>query len=107
MNHACITAPSAAPIGEPPDIVRIRLWDRRSASAVLSEFLTAEQVLARWASRADDETIGFEVTFVDGQVVHGSHAFYQAGKRTVQFSKHIRGLLDTGPWRDGQENKPC
>jgi len=96
MNHACTPAASAASIAEPPDIVRIRLWDRRSSSAVLGELFKAEQVLARWGSSARDEAVGFEVTFVDGQVVQGSHAFYEAGRRKVLFSKHIRALLDLG-----------
>lgn len=101
MLQACTPAASAASIGEPHEVVRIRLWDQRSASAVLSEMFVAEQVLARWGAQATGETIGFEVTFTGGRVVQGSHAFYKAGKRNVMFGKHVRALLGSEPVAPG------
>ena len=86
-----MTAPGAL------DIVRIRLWDRRNATAVMSELYTADQVLARWGSRPGSlgTPVGFEVTFLDGEVVEGSHVFFNKGKRRVLFATHVRRLLDS------------
>ncbi|TQK04726.1 hypothetical protein [Herbaspirillum sp. SJZ107] len=77
----------------PTEILRIRLWNRAHATALLAECEAADRVLARWADRAACEPVGFEVTFIDGNIVRGIHEFFHQGKRKCLFSTHVRRLL--------------
>jgi hypothetical protein len=79
-------------IDEPVDVVRIRLKTTTNVQAVLSEFRSADKVLATWAMQ-HASLIEFEITFDDGYVVHGCHAFYKKGRLKCSFSVHIRRLL--------------
>lgn len=81
---------------EQVDILRIRLWNAQHATAMLAEYHDADRVLARWADRPDGNPVGFEVTFLDGQIVRGCHEFFQRGKRTCLFSTYVRKLLMQG-----------
>lgn len=76
------------------EVMRIRLWNPSSATALLGEFYSADRVLARWGSLHDASPVGFEVTFHDGYVVRGSHAFFRKGKRRCLLATHVRRLLE-------------
>lgn len=75
------------------ELLRIRLWNRQRATAMLAEWDAADRVLARWAGRAECDPVGFEVIFTDGHIVRGIHEFFYQGKRTCLFSTHVRRLL--------------
>lgn len=79
------------------EILRIRLWNRQRATALLAECEAADRVLARWAGPAACEPVGFEVTFLDGHIVRGMHEFFHQGKRKCLFSTHVRRLLRRAP----------
>lgn len=79
------------------DVLRIRLWNPQNATALLSEFHSADRVLARWAGQPDCNPVGFEVTFIDGHVVQGCHEFFRKGKRKCLFGTHLRRLLQDLP----------
>lgn len=75
------------------DLLRIRLWDVRNCTAVLSDFYGAERVLAQWALDGRCNGVHFEVSFIDGCVVKGYHEFFNKGKRSCTFSAHLRRML--------------
>lgn len=75
------------------DVVRIRLSNPAHATALLSEFWSADRVLASWAAQPGCKQVNFEVTFFDGFVVRGSYAHFTNGKRSKPFSSHVRNLL--------------
>ena len=75
------------------DVLRIRLWNARNATAVLSDFYSTERVLAQWAQDSGCSVVRFEVRFVDGYVLRGSHAFYRMGKRKRTFSIHLHAMM--------------
>lgn len=75
------------------DIVRIRLWNRQDTIAILSELFMAERVLERWGGQADASPVRFEITFIKGQVIRGSHVFFHKGKRKTLLSTYVRKLL--------------
>jgi hypothetical protein len=79
-------------VDEPIDVARIRLQNRNDATVVLSDFRSAERVLACWANMRPNGQVVFEVTFVDGQVACGCYAF---GKRRGRCSlgAHVRRVL--------------
>lgn len=70
------------------DVVSIRLWNARNATAVLSDFHSTERVLLAWAQDGACGAVRFEVSFVDGYVLQGCHEFLHNGKRTCTFSTH-------------------
>jgi hypothetical protein len=87
-------ASSAERIDEHIDVLRIRLWNPTRATVLISEFQSADRVLARWGLHADRDHVGFEIVFADGTVVSGSHEFFRNGKRRCLFSTHVRRLMD-------------
>jgi hypothetical protein len=84
------------------EILRIRLWNREHATALLAECEAADRVLARWAGRAACEPVGFEVTFIDGHIVRGIHEFFHQGKRKCLFSTHVRSIRRRTPGPRGR-----
>lgn len=83
-----------APYGEEYiDVVQIRLWNGRSAMALVSEFHCAERVLADWAQVPGRIPVRFEVRFADDHVVKGAHEFFRNGKRRCLLTTHLRRLL--------------
>lgn len=78
---------------EPIDVLRIRLWNSTNATAVLSDFYSTERVLAQWAQAGGGSAVRFEVSFVDGFVLKGCHAFYSMGKRQRTFSTHLHRVM--------------
>ena len=79
------------------DVVRIRLSNPARATALLSEFWSADRVLALWAAQPGCKQVHFEVTFFDGFVVRGSYAHFKNGKRSKPFCSHVRNLLRPAP----------
>lgn len=79
---------------EQVEVMRIRLRNPASATALLGEFQSADRVLARWGSLMDGSPVDFEVTFHDGYVVRGSHAFFRKGKRRCLLATHVRRMLE-------------
>lgn len=75
------------------DVLRIRLWNSNNATAVLSDFYSTERVLAQWAQASGCGAVRFEVSFVDGYVLKGAHAFYSMGKRQRTFSTHLHHVM--------------
>lgn len=75
------------------DVVRIRLWNSANATAVLSDFNATERVITRWGQGSDSGAVRYEVTFVDGYVLSGSHEFFVKGKRKCTFCTHLRRLF--------------
>ena len=75
------------------DVEQIRLWNTRNAMALLRGFYCAERVLAKWGSAADPSRVSFEIGFVDGHVVRGSHEFFRNGRRRCRLATHVRHLL--------------
>jgi hypothetical protein len=93
-----MTTPAAAEkptvkLDELIDVVRIRLSNPARATALLSEFWSADRVLASWAAQPGCKQVNFEVTFFDGFVVRGSYAHFKNGRRCKPFSAHVRSLL--------------
>jgi hypothetical protein len=81
-----------AVVDEPIEVARIRLQDRINATVVLSDFRSADRVLACWANTRPRGQVAFEVTYADGQVACGCYAF---GKRRERCSLggHVRRVL--------------
>jgi hypothetical protein len=79
-------------VDEPIEVVRIRLQNRIDAMVVLSDFRSANRVLACWASARPRGQVAFEVTFADGQVACGCYAY---GKRRERrsFGAHVHQVL--------------
>jgi hypothetical protein len=75
------------------DVTRIRLWNPKNATVLISEFQSADRVLARWALQSDRGQVGFEIVFADGYTVSGTHEFFRDGKRRCLFSTHVRRLM--------------
>lgn len=75
------------------DVLRIRLWNARQATAVLSDFYSTERVLAKWALEGGCSMVRFEVSFVDAYVLQGCHEFFHKGKRKCTFSTHLRRMM--------------
>jgi hypothetical protein len=90
---ACMPSVFVSEIDEPVDVVRIRLWNPKNVTALLSEFHSVDRVLESWATQPDCSPVEFQVTFVDGYVVQGCHEFFQRGKRTCLFGTHLKRVL--------------
>jgi hypothetical protein len=77
------------------EVVRIRLSNRGRAIALLSEFHSADRVLASWAVIPGFGPVDFEITFLDGHVMRGCYecAGKGKGKAARTFSTHVRRLL--------------
>jgi hypothetical protein len=89
---------NAEPIdAEPIDVRRIRLMQPAGASAVVSEFRTADQVLDRWIGRgrgtAAHRAFTFEITFVDGYILSGCYEFWRGARRRPSLARWVRGLF--------------
>jgi hypothetical protein len=86
---------------EPVDVVRIRLSMPTNATALLSEYRSADKVLAQWACQCerdmDVDTVDYEITFFDGYVMRGCYSFFRRGKLKRSFSSHIRALMRQDP----------
>jgi hypothetical protein len=82
------------------DVLRIRLWNAQNSSAVLSDFYSAERVLASWAQGNACDAVRFEVSFVDGYILKGCHEFFSKGKRKCMLSAHLRRLMKCMPGGD-------
>ena len=82
---------------EPIDVRRIRLMQPAGASAVVSEFRTADQVLDRWIGRgrgtAARRQFTFEITFVDGYIFSGCYEFWRGARRRPSLARCVRGLF--------------
>lgn len=79
--------------GHGADVIRIRLWNGRSGCALVSEFYSADRVLAGWSERLGAGAVTFEVVFDDGLVVQGAHDFFRKGRRTCLFATHVQRIL--------------
>jgi hypothetical protein len=90
---ACMPSVFGREIDEPVDVVRIRLWNPKNVTALLSEFHSVDRVLESWARQPDCSPVEFQVTFVDGYVVQGCHEFFLRGKRKCLFSTHLKRIL--------------
>lgn len=55
----------------------------------------ADCVLAAWAARFGSDAVVFEVSFDDGLVLQGAHAFFRKGRRRCRFGTHVQRLLDS------------
>jgi len=99
-RHECPHDMCARDESEPIDVVRIRLSMPASATALISEYRSADQVLAQWACRAGGgaagNTVDYEITFFDGYVMRGCYPFFRRGKLKRSFSSHVRALLRQG-----------
>jgi hypothetical protein len=103
---AAIPAPASLRAGhdtdpddEAAEVVRIRLWNSLNGCAMVSEFYSADRVLASWAERSGGSPIVFEVVFDDGLVVQGAHEFFRKGRRKCLFATHVQRILrrESGP----------
>lgn len=100
MNPALPTPPlSRPPPGEPIDVRRIRLMQSAGASAVVSEFRTADQVLDRWVGRGRGtparREFTFEITFVDGYTFSGCYEFWRSARRRPSLARCVRSLFSS------------
>jgi hypothetical protein len=86
------------------DVVRIRLSNRARATTLLSEFNSADQVIANWSSDPGCNPVEFEITFFDGHVVRGCYEFFSSGKTRHAFSRHVRRLLRPPALEQAQAN---
>lgn len=75
------------------DVVRIRLSTPAHTTALLSEYRSADRVLASWACNQDCNPVDFEITYFDGYVMRGCYEFFKRGKLRRSFSAHVRRLL--------------
>ena len=75
------------------DVVRIKLWNCGAATAILTDFRSADRVLATWTCNPERRPVDFEITFFDGYVMRGSYelTLKKRGKRS--FSSHLKYLL--------------
>ena len=82
---------------EPIDVCRIRLMQPAGASAVVSEFRTADQVLDRWIGRGRGtparREFTFEITFVDGYTFSGCYEFWRGARRRPSLARCVRTLF--------------
>jgi hypothetical protein len=104
---ASATFPSAiVVVDEPIEVARIRLQDWINATVVLSDFRSADRVLACWSAIRPRGQVAFEVTFADGQVACGCYAF---GKRRERCSlgTHVRRVLLAGVPAPEQAEPGC
>lgn len=97
-----IIRPSASTpcMDEQVDVEQIRLWNAANAMALLSEFHCADRVLSDWGSASGRGQVSFEIRFIDGHVLRGSHEFFRNGRRRCLLTTHVRRLLseaDAGP----------
>lgn len=93
MTAQIILGEPGPDLDEPIDVERIRLSHPARATALLSEFWSADRVLAAWAAQPDCRQVHFEVIFCDGLVVRGAYAHFKNGKRCKPFGAHVRSLL--------------
>lgn len=87
---------------EQVDVDQIRLWNAANAMALLREFHCADRVLASWGSTSGRGQVSFEIRFIDGHVLRGSHEFFRNGQRRCRLTTHVRRLLsdaDADPGR--------
>lgn len=80
--------------GPDGDVVRIRLQRCAKSTVMVSEFRSADRVLADWARESGCDCIDFEVKFFDGCILRGCYAIAPKAKSRQAFSKHIRHLHD-------------
>jgi len=82
---------------EPIDVRRIRLVAPAGACAVVSEFRTADQVLARWIDHERGgktrRQFSFEITFVDGYTFCGCYEFWRGARRRPSLTRFVRALF--------------
>jgi len=80
------------------EVSRIRLTQAAGASAVVSEFRTADRVLDRWVGRgrqcAAHREFSFEITFVDGATVCGNYEFWRGARRRPSLTLFVRGQFN-------------
>jgi len=96
-----LPALSAAVPFEAIDVRRIVLMQPAGACAVVSEFRTADQVLARWIdckqgarrTQPDCRQFTFEITFVDGYILRGCYEFWRRARRRPSLARFVRGVL--------------
>lgn len=89
---AATSSSDTSGVDEPIEVARIRLQNRIDAMVVLSDFRSADRVLACWATARPRGQVAFEVTFADGKVACGCYAL---GKRRERCSlgAHVRQIL--------------
>jgi hypothetical protein len=78
---------------EDVEVVRIRLWHSGHSSALVSDFHSADQVLANWDKCFGDCRIVFEVLYDDGKVIKGEHEFFRKGRRKCLFATWVQRVL--------------
>lgn len=86
---------------EPIDVRRIRLMQPAGAEAVVSEFRTADQVLARWIDhdagtgrkKTSRRQFDFEITFVDGYIFRGCYEFGRGTRRRPSLTHFVRAVF--------------
>jgi len=86
---------------EPIDVRRIRLIAPAGACAVVSEFRTADQVLARWIDHERGEKtrrrftfdIIFEITFDDGYTFRGCYEFWRGARRRPSLTRFVQAVF--------------
>jgi hypothetical protein len=86
---------------EPIDVRRIRLIAPAGACAVVSEFRTADQVLARWIDhergaktrRRFTFDIIFEITFDDGYRFCGCYEFWRGARRRPSLTRFVQAVF--------------
>jgi hypothetical protein len=99
--HPATTLPATArgtdDAFEPIDVRRIRLMQGAGASAVVSEFRTADQVLDRWIGRGSGcparREFTFEITFVDGYTFSGCYEFWRGARRRPSLGRFVRSMF--------------
>jgi hypothetical protein len=87
---------TVSPDIEPIDVRRIRLTQAAGACAVVSEFRTADQVLARWIDRersSKARQFAFEITFVDGYTLCGCYEFWRGARRRPSLTRFVRTIF--------------
>lgn len=88
------THPSFPP-DEKIEAVRIRLHGAAQTMAVLSEFRTADRLLASWLDRSNGAaSVDFQVTFCDGFVFCGCYRHRKRKRNRPALSAFVRSSLD-------------
>lgn len=81
---------------EDAEVVRVRLWHGRNSSAVVSDFGSADRVLANWDKCFGDSRVMFEVSYDDGVVIKGEHEFFRKGRRKCLFATWVQRIVRGG-----------
>jgi len=78
---------------EDAEVVRVRLWHGKNSSAVVSDFGSADRVLASWDKCFGACPVMFEVLYDDGAVIKGEHEFFRKGRRKCLFATWVGRIV--------------